>query len=152
MLDWVNNFMKKQFVNFKNSSFAPLRFIKKQLADRISTQEYHVGNGGLSLRKVSTFRWISKFLPYIYPNVYRTGYQEDLVWNTYVASLYPFYRLPDYKMASRFSIESEMRTCIQYNGDKLPFGCHAWYKYDLDFWRPYIEERGFTIHDTASQN
>ena len=31
------------------------------------------------------------------------------------------------------------------NQDRLPFGCHAWFRYDLEFWRPHIEAFGHDL-------
>jgi hypothetical protein len=30
------------------------------------------------------------------------------------------------------------RLCFELNGRKLPFGCHAWQRYDRGFWEPYL--------------
>jgi hypothetical protein len=44
-----------------------------------------------------------------------------------------------------FSFECDPRYMYQINNNRLPFGCHAWPKYDLEFWRPFIEARGYKI-------
>jgi hypothetical protein len=50
---------------------------------------------------------------------------------------------PDYKVASveeglRFGFEVAPKLCFELNGRKLPFGCHAWTRYDRAFWEPYL--------------
>jgi hypothetical protein len=49
----------------------------------------------------------------------------------------------DYKVASveqglRFGFEVAPKLCFELNGYKLPFGCHAWTRYDRGFWEPYL--------------
>ena len=38
----------------------------------------------------------------------------------------------------RFAFEVSPRTCLDLNGGKMPFGCHAWARYDRSFWEPFI--------------
>lgn len=37
-----------------------------------------------------------------------------------------------------FSIECHPRYCIEQSGRVLPFGCHAWAKYDRVFWESHV--------------
>ncbi len=50
---------------------------------------------------------------------------------------------PDFKIAPvdialRFAFECAPRYCFEKNNNTLPFGCHAWNRYDRDFWEPYL--------------
>ena len=38
----------------------------------------------------------------------------------------------------RFAFESAPRRCFELTGHKLPFGCHAWERFDRAFWEPYL--------------
>lgn len=69
--------------------------------------------------------------------------QEDLFWGT-VASRYHWYGLPDPDTAARFSWEVHPSRFYDEIGE-LPFGCHAWWSYDLQFWIPHIEQFGYRI-------
>ena len=47
--------------------------------------------------------------------------------------------LPEFKIASvetglRFAFEVAPRLCFRLNNNQLPFGCHAWARYDRAFW------------------
>src|SRR5690606_24202321 len=44
-----------------------------------------------------------------------------------------------------FSFEFNPRLLYQLNKEQLPFGCHAWWRYDLEFWKPYIQSFGYTL-------
>ena len=40
--------------------------------------------------------------------------------------------------ALEFSFELAPRYCFMMNGRRLPFGCHAWFRYDREFWEPFL--------------
>jgi hypothetical protein len=62
----------------------------------------------------------------------------DLFWAYDAMQYLPEFRLPDWKTALRFAFETSPRQCFELNGRKLPFGCHAWPKYDRGFWEAYL--------------
>jgi hypothetical protein len=140
-----------------------------------------VGNGGLSLRKVSsalavlcstrrtvddpkergeqTQRFKSmpqlrRLLISLRTFLFRCGYHnnlrwllrqleanpynEDLFWAFHAQKLVSPYRIPTPQEAVAFSFEMAPRFCFQQNSERLPFGCHAWPKYDREFWEPYL--------------
>lgn len=108
-----------------------------------------VGNGGFSLRKISTF---IKMLKLFRINKFfflreNGGIQihEDLFWSLYIPSLNPFFKVPDADTALKFSVETYPSQAFKINKGKLPFGCHAWMKYELDFWKPFIEQYGHAV-------
>ena len=41
-------------------------------------------------------------------------------------------------IAMKFSFENLPRKLYLLNNNELPFGCHAWFKYDYDFWKPFL--------------
>lgn len=41
--------------------------------------------------------------------------------------------------AIKFSFEINPKLLLEMNNNILPFGCHAWWKYDLDFWKNHIK-------------
>ncbi len=110
-----------------------------------------VGNGGLSLRKVSSALKATAFLGSYASN---WSLNEDVFWSIYVPNVLPFFKVPDMKTAARFSLEQNPQEGLEMNGGKLPFGCHAWEKWDIECWRPYIESRGYRLPpiDVCSEN
>ena len=70
---------------------------------------------------------------------------EDLFWAELVPKAFPYFRVPEPVQAIRFSFEVNPDMLFKMNGDKLPFGCHAWWKYDLEFWRKHIEAYGYQL-------
>jgi hypothetical protein len=51
---------------------------------------------------------------------------------------YPEFKIASLETALRFSFECVPRYCFELTGRTLPFGCHAWPKYDRAFWEPYL--------------
>lgn len=128
-----------------------------------------VGNGGFSLRKVSshlrvlnTFSYIESprkslknFFTYSSKATLRnlvsnsiTGNNtfhllndfaenEDGFWSQ-IASRFEWFKIPDFETAKKFSLEVNASSFIKSEQD-LPFGCHAWERYDRAFWEHYIK-------------
>jgi hypothetical protein len=150
-----------------------------------------VGNGGLSLRKVSSaiqvleskvlpedpvkrgeqIRWfrsqpfLRRMASWLKTRLHARGYRnnvrlfvrkycedphmhEDLFWSFEAKRFMPEFRIPVPEEAVAFSFEMAPRYCYEINNGKLPFGCHAWGKYDRAFWKEQIlkhsseDERG----------
>ncbi|MDU1905928.1 MAG: DUF5672 family protein [Dysgonomonas sp.] len=102
------------------------------------------GYGGLSLCKTQTFCDIIKKFDgnsRIERCRFSEGnylYTEDVFWGCEVNRCYPHLKIPSFKQASPFSFDMNPSLCYELNDYKLPFVCHAWYRYELDFWKPFI--------------
>lgn len=70
---------------------------------------------------------------------------EDHFWGGVADRNCDWYRVPDPDEALKFSMEVQPKSLYERNGCELPFGCHAWWRYDLEFWRPFIEKEGHVI-------
>jgi hypothetical protein len=116
----------------------PLRVLMRRLL--LGEPDRSVGNGGFSLRKVSTFlsvldrlgRWARDW-----------PHNEDQFWSLLVPNMIPSFRIPSKQVALDFAFEVEPRRCYEMNDRNLPFGCHAWLRYDPVFWRPFVQQHGF---------
>jgi hypothetical protein len=64
-------------------------------------------------------------------NTYSGG--EDLFWGRFVSKNFKWFRVAPIEEAAHFSFEVHPRRMIEITEGKLPFGCHAWWRYDLDF-------------------
>ncbi|GAK50571.1 hypothetical protein U14_01803 [Candidatus Moduliflexus flocculans] len=109
--------------------------------------EKRVGNGGLSLRHVKKCFLIVRMFRSKAARWGERGthFHEDLFWSYFVTSYIPFFKVPNIQTALRFSFESQPQACYELNHRELPFGCHAWEKHGLEFWRPFLEEYGYTL-------
>lgn len=111
---------------------------------RIPFYEYkHLGNGGFSLRNVKS---TINLLRICKKSVSTWNYlMEDSFFQYWGNVLFPLYKLPTEIEAAKFSIELDPAKTFELIGKKLPFGCHAFMRYDPEFWKPYILKDGHKI-------
>jgi hypothetical protein len=65
------------------------------------------------------------------------GRNNDYFWS-YDAPRYWSFRIAPVDEALQFAFEAAPRLCFELNHRRLPFGCHAWMKFDREFWKPYL--------------
>jgi hypothetical protein len=111
---------------------------------------YRVGNGGFSIRNPKLFlKIIDQFEQNKRIDRYRNPdspfYWEDVFWGIEVNKLKTNLRIPTFKEALNFSFENQPAFCYNLNNNRLPFGCHAWQRYDFDFWKPFVESTGYNL-------
>lgn len=128
---------------------------------------YSGGNGGFCLRNIQKFIKVLDIVNKSAIRTSNNSYIRKLwfllalisgkshkIWLNAPATNYPFnedgfwsYEAPkylsDFKVAPfsqslKFSFERSPKKCFKLNQDDLPFGCHAWEKYDKSFWEPYL--------------
>lgn len=116
-------------------------------------------NGGLSLRNISASRraldkvrvvnktaW-SKFvvwtgLPWLTASLFQSNpwllakpnVNEDIFWSVLMPSAVSDYRVAPPQIAAKFAFEVLPQHLFEINSKILPFGCHAWQRYDQEFW------------------
>ncbi len=102
-------------------------------------------NGGLSLRRISAclrlLRAYHRFFKHWPGN-------EDSFFSLHYPRLLPFrplMRLPAPEEALSFAIELEPRQSLVLTNGQLPMGGHAWFTYDLTFWRSILLEHGYVV-------
>jgi len=66
---------------------------------------------------------------------------EDLFWAMEAPKFDPTFRVAGAEESLPFAFEMSPRWCYEQNGNKLPFGCHAWARYDREFWMEMLERR-----------
>lgn len=104
-----------------------------------------VGNGGFSLRNVESHIKVlmqgEKSIETIHK--FRTslgaGHEnEDGFWSYYAKKVIPEFKVPEPQAAIPFSFECDPRQLFRMHGNQLPFGCHAWERWDRPFWESHI--------------
>ncbi|MGL4806544.1 MAG: DUF5672 family protein, partial [Bacteroidales bacterium] len=99
-----------------------------------------VGNGGLSLRKVSSF------ISFLRNNKNKADHYiercdfhrffEDVFW---AVEPQQSFKYPTTQEALRFSFDTYPWLCYKENNNTLPFGCHAFTKWKtILFWKQHI--------------
>jgi len=132
-----------------------------------------VGNSGFSLRRTDTMLRVLRTVRYQQSprelfNAWRAGKRrlrgvfaaltfrnnffaplnnfygyEDIFWCKVVARRFPAFRLAPHDIARRFAFECNPSILYEECGRTLPFGCHKWFRYETEFWRPHIENFGY---------
>ncbi len=64
---------------------------------------------------------------------------EDLFWALEAPKFDPSFRVSSAEEALPFAFEMAPRWCYEQNGMRLPFGCHAWARYDRGFWESMMK-------------
>lgn len=116
---------------------APWIYLGRGMVGGINQKAY-VGNGGLSLRKICS---CIKLLHDRKKELRDFAYNEDFFFSIAKGD----FHVAPLSIALEFSIETHVRKCFEISGRRLPFGCHAWEKYDFLFWKPYIEKQGYDL-------
>ncbi len=145
---WLHN-DRRQWWTLKNRIKYKLKQYYRRCLNKentISFGFYKVGNGGFSLRKVQTFiDVIKKFDGTRRLERYRNAngnylYAEDVFWGCEVNRYWRNIRIPSYRKALKFAFDMNPSLGYELNDNQLPFGCHAWYRYDPVFWAPFIQK------------
>lgn len=140
--EWCN--MRFDYVGAPWIDNSWIKHLKKKIS-WIDKFIYRVGNGGLSLRKVKTFYYGSI---YLYPVAlfWKGEWHEDIFWSSVAKKLIPGFKIPDINTALKFAFEEYPEKCYELNGMNLPFGCHAWEKYNIQFWVKHFKKYGYDLN------
>jgi hypothetical protein len=109
--------------------------------------ENRVGNGGLSLRRVSLFaQYCVKYKATIehYIALRHPWFNEDIFWSIELNRKTKQLKIPGLKEALQFAFETNPARALKINNGQLPFGCHGWDK-NIEFWKPVFEGFGVEI-------
>jgi hypothetical protein len=72
---------------------------------------------------------------------------EDRYWCDYITSLFTDFTIAPIETAIKFSFEAQPSLLYQMNSNVLPFGCHAWEKYEPEFWEPFVKSQIYLNDD-----
>lgn len=73
---------------------------------------------------------------------------DDVVWGVHINRKFEDFNVAKFDEARWFGLEFNSAEILhKMNNDRLPFGCHGWYKPMFrEFWKPYIESYGYTVN------
>lgn len=132
-----------QFPLFQLTSWLKKEYCKFFNRPNSQITHFKVGNGGFSLRKVSSHlkattqlkEVIATYLSHSKNHIFN----EDVFFSVEVNKHGLAFTYPDYMEALQFSFDKYPALCYQLNKGDLPFGCHSWYKKRMKkFWFPII--------------
>lgn len=70
---------------------------------------------------------------------------EDRFFSLSVPLVYEDFIVAPIEEATKFSFELKPEVLFIINNQQLPMGCHAWWRYNLPFWKPFIEDFGYQL-------
>jgi hypothetical protein len=63
---------------------------------------------------------------------------NDSFWSDEAQRYYPEFKVAPFDEGLRFAFEVCPDLCLVRNGGEMPFGCHAWARYNKSFWEPHL--------------
>lgn len=66
---------------------------------------------------------------------------EDGFWADHAKYFYPDFTVSPAELALKFGFDKDPGYCFEMNNRVLPFGCHAWHKYDKSFWTGILHDQ-----------
>jgi hypothetical protein len=133
-------------VDFYKQLMKLVPFIFSVNARRRYIVRNNVGNGGLSLRKLSYFIYVLDHVPEKILNTYlesdERDYNEDVFWSLEAPKVYSdrHMKIPGWREALLFSFETDPEWSYKKTKQQLPFGCHAFERNKPAFWKQFIVE------------
>ena len=93
--------------------------------------------------KISAFSGLNPFSQYhtVEDELKKFPYNEDVFWAIETPKFDSSFHVPSAEEALPFAFEVAPRWSYEGNREKLPFGCHAWGKYDRDFWENILNKK-----------
>ena len=110
-----------------------------------------VGNGGFSLRKISSMLRVLRRKKEIFarrPEAWEENRflpAEDLFFSFCATIPELDFHVPDFRTALEFAVGDDVAHAYRDMPSWLPFGCHAWSWRDYWHWRPIIESQGYEL-------
>ena len=127
------------YIGAPHLSMEHWRIRNKPLRNNLVEEQRVLLNGGLSLRRIRSciklLQWYDAFHP-------RWKGNEDMLFSLHATRIRYFkymFRLPTWRQALAFAFEQHPAVCFAINQQNLPFGCHAWEKYNPSFWKQHIQ-------------
>lgn len=84
------------------------------------------------------YNFLRYLLQYFLPTRYITKLNEDFYIAKYATKIVKDFKFPSPETAMRFAFENQPRKLYEMTKGTLPFLCHAFKKYDFDFWQQFI--------------
>jgi hypothetical protein len=93
-------------------------------------------------QKVSRIQGINPFAKVhaVEDELSRFPYNEDVFWAIEAPKFYPSFQVAPAEAALSFAFEVSPRWSLEKTKGKLPFGCHAWTRYDRHFWEEVLSD------------
>jgi len=148
---WIQANIGIEKLKVGNGGFS-LRNIKDCISVLKSSKKIHSLKNYILRNKQSkkSLYWLRGIKHFIASDTFRTIHtnifvNEDKIFGIAGYRL-KFFKIPNEEIALKFSFEKQPKKLYKNNNYNLPFGCHAWWTYDLEFFKPFIKEFGHQLN------
>lgn len=116
-----------KFIRGTYENNVPILLKAKLLAlhKSIFGHDFLVGNGGISLRKIKTFKRVLRLFA---SQAKSWPYNEDLFYSIHIPAHYPLFRIPSFQKALAFGFDLNPLQAFELNGYELPMSAHGFDK------------------------
>jgi len=134
----LRNISKTNEIMQKKLGFLEILKLKKILREARCKPHIKIIFGiGFFLKFFTRKNTFSKMINYTLNHASCTN--EDYFFASIYPQMFPEFKVAKAEEAVAFSFECQPKNLFKMNGEKLPFGCHAWHKYSPDFWSNFIK-------------
>jgi hypothetical protein len=108
-------------------------------------------NGGFSLRKIPSFIKVLEATDSggtakkIMRDFIKSGKNEDGFFSWCAVKIDPAFKMAPLSVAAHFSFERKPEKLFKMTNGELPFGCHAWARYNPRFWKKFINNKDISF-------
>lgn len=148
---WFENDSDK-FMGVGNGGFS-LRNVNDCISVLKNNKKVHSLKSWITRNKQSkkSLYWLRGMKHYFMSDTFKSIHKNKIVNEDKTFALagkrFNFFKIPNPEIALKFAFEKQPSRLFKMNNNQLPFGCHAWWTYDLKFFTPFIEEFGYLIND-----
>ncbi len=140
----------QSFINVLNNYNNPLRKAKNRINGYLSLLVYYISRTPKKawdyiMRKQDLSSMLKSGSKRLKDVDYKN--REDAFWSFKAKKYYPEFKIASAQEAVAFSFEVGPRFLFEKNGRKLPFGCHAWAKWDRKFWEDHLLKQAAHINN-----
>jgi hypothetical protein len=126
--------------------FPQYRFLFNRWPIKVNTKRFHVGNGGLSLRKISS---TMDLLQRKEGHISKTFFMEDAFFG-YWGSVDQYFHACPILTAAQFSLEMDPSYWVEKTG-MLPMGFHGFEVWHQDFYNSLLQESYAKLYEKYPQ-
>jgi hypothetical protein len=131
--------IENKFLGVGNSGFSLRNVAKMDKAIKNVFYDKYGENAGFKKLIHKSFRKLQNLLGENYSIQRDFHHHEDFFIFTEIATKIKDFKIAPINDAIKFSFETNPKQLFDINNQELPFGCHAWLRYEIEFWKEHID-------------
>lgn len=97
--------------------------------------------------------WLAPYCPGIFRRIFiaaSKSVHEDVFFACFAVFFAEAWRMPSAAESAGFGFDRCPKTAYEINGNRIPFGCHAWERYDKAFIEELLEKKGLSASESGT--